>query len=82
MATYYEEGVCLYVELPPSAIDRLNSRINSVSSRVSNTEYKVDTLTEDVSNLDDALCEFSTDVDIRVGDVEDALCELSEESEE
>ena len=73
---------CTNTPIEPSAIDRLNSRINSVSSRVSNTEYKVDTLTDDVANLDDALCEFSTDVDIRVGDVEDALCELSEESEE
>ena len=82
MAIYHGDGICTYVEIPPSEIDRLNSRINSVSNRVSNTEYKVDTLTEDVSNLDDALCEFSTDVDIRVGDVEDALCELSEESEE
>ena len=70
-----------HVDTEPTAIDRLNSRINSVSNRVSNTEYKVNTLTDDVANLDDALCEFSTDVDIRVGDVEDALCELSEESE-
>lgn len=30
----YVEGVCSYVELPPSAIDRLNSRINSVSNNV------------------------------------------------
>lgn len=37
----YVEGVCSYVELPPSAIDRLNSRINSVSNRVSNiTPYE------------------------------------------
>lgn len=78
----YSNTPCTLTPNEPSALDRLNSRINSVSSRVSNTEYKVNTLTEDVSNLDDALCEFSTDVDIRVGDVEDALCELSEESEE
>ena len=37
----YVEGVCSYVELPPSEIDRLNSRINSVSNRVSNiTPYE------------------------------------------
>lgn len=66
------KGICADVELPPSPIDRLNKRINSVSTKVSQ-------LNNDVSNLDDALCEFSTDVDIRVGDVEDALCELSEE---
>lgn len=75
MAIYQGNGICSHVEIPPSAIDRLNSRINSVSSRVS-------ALNGDITNLDDALCELSTDVDIRVGDVEDALCELSEESEE
>lgn len=32
----YVDGDCSYVELPPSEIDRLNSRINSVSNRVSN----------------------------------------------
>lgn len=37
----YIDGECSYVELPPSAIDRLNSRINSVSNRVSNiTPYE------------------------------------------
>lgn len=41
MAVHYAEGVCSFVELPPSAIDRLNSRINSVSNRVSNiTPYE------------------------------------------
>ena len=37
----YVDGDCSYVELPPSEIDRLNSRINSVSNRVSNiTPYE------------------------------------------
>lgn len=37
----YVDGDCSYVELPPSAIDRLNSRINSVSNRVNNiTPYE------------------------------------------
>ena len=37
----YVDGDCSYVELPPSAIDILNSRINSVSNRVSNiTPYE------------------------------------------
>jgi len=31
----YVEGECSYVELPPSAIDNLNSRINSTNARVS-----------------------------------------------
>ena len=37
----YVDGDCSYVELPPSEIDRLNSRINYVSNRVSNiTPYE------------------------------------------
>lgn len=41
MAMYQGDGVCTYVEIPPSAIDKLNSRINSVSNRVSNiTPYE------------------------------------------
>lgn len=37
----YVDGDCSYVELPPSEIDRLNSRINFVSNRVSNiTPYE------------------------------------------
>lgn len=73
---------CTITPTEPNAIDRLNRRLNSLSSRVYSTQNKVNELNEEVANLDDALCEFSTDVEIRVGDVEDALCELSEESEE
>lgn len=71
-----------YTPTKPSALDRLNSRLNRVANRVYTTENKINEITEDVSNLDDALCELSSDIDVRVADVEDALCELSEESEE
>ena len=41
MKDHFIKGECSYVEIPPSAIDRLNSRINSVSNRVSNiTPYE------------------------------------------
>lgn len=68
------EGECTCVDLPPSAFEKLNNRISATNS-------KINKISNDINNLDDALCEFSTDVDVRVGDVEDALCELSEESE-
>lgn len=69
----YSSTPCTYTPTEPSAIDRLNTRINKVTSNLNR-------LNEEITNLDDALCEFSTDVDIRVSDVEDALCELSEEA--
>ena len=41
MAIHYVDGECSYVELPPSAIDKLNKKINNVSNRVSNiTPYE------------------------------------------
>ena len=41
MATYYEEGVCSYVELPPSELTKLNKRVNDLSSKVTNiTPYE------------------------------------------
>lgn len=70
-----------YTPTKPSAFDLLNSRLNRVANRVYTTENKINNISEDVSNLDDALCELSSDIDARVADVEDALCELSEESE-
>lgn len=70
---------CTITPTEPSAIDILNKRVASVTNRVTNTNIKLDKLSQEVNNLDDALCEFSTDVEIRVSDVEDALCELSEE---
>lgn len=66
---------CSYVELPPSQLDKLSSRVSRLSSI---TNANVNSINE----LDDALCEYSTDIDERVGMVEDALCELSEDTEE
>ena len=75
-----------YEPLPPSAIDRLSSRINKVSNRVSQTEYKENNLEQSVADLEDSLCEYSMDVEQSLADIEDSICELSEmdieESEE
>ena len=65
---------CYTTGIPDGPIDRLRRQISRLSSAVSHNAANI-------TELDDALCEFSTDVDERVGEVEDALCELSEDEE-
>ncbi len=79
-------------DIPPTAYDRLSSRINRVSNAVSLTaqslaetndalcEYSTD-VDNRVGELEDSFCEYTTDMDGRVGEVEDSLCELSEDTE-
>ena len=68
---------CYMTEVPSSEYSKLSSRINKLSSAINAT---INSLEE----TNDAFCEYTTDTDIRLGDVEDSLCELSEmeESEE
>lgn len=55
MAIHHVEGECSYVEVPPSAIDRLNSRINSTNARVSQiTPY----ISEKTAYIGDTEVEF------------------------
>lgn len=57
MAIYQGDGICSHVEIPPSAIDRLNSRINNLSSSVSTLQYekasekRVDGIDEVIENI-------------------------------
>ena len=59
----------------PSALSLLSARVSQLANTVNQN-------TSDIHELDDALCEYSTDIDERVGLVEDALCEISEDTEE
>ena len=54
----------------PSAISMLSARLSQLSNVVSQN-------TNDITELDDALCEYSTDIDERVGELEDSFCEYT-----
>lgn len=60
----YSNTPCTTTPSSPSAMDRLNSRINSVSRRVGNAEYKVNKLDEDINDVEDALCELSGESEV------------------
>ena len=57
-------------DIPVSIYDRLSSRISRVSSAVVETAQAL-------AETNDALCEYSTDVDNRVGELEDSFCEYT-----
>ena len=51
MKDHFIKGECSYVELPPSAIDRLNSRINSTNVRLSQTNNNLNSVSNRVSDI-------------------------------
>lgn len=53
------------------------SVLSLLSAKVSQLESVVNQNTDDIHELDDALCEYSTDVDGRVGELEDSFCEYT-----
>lgn len=66
------EGFALGV--PDGPLDRIRRRMSQIAGAVNANAANI-------TELDDALCEYSADMDERVGEVEDALCELSEDEE-
>jgi len=63
MAIHYVDGECSYVELPPTAIDRLNSRINNTNSRINTVSNEVANITpyveEKTAYIGDTECSFT-----------------------
>lgn len=60
--------------LQPSAYDNLSRRISKVANAVSVTA-------NGLAETNDALCEYTTDIDNRVGELEDSFCEYTTDND-
>ena len=60
--------------LSPSAYDNLSRRISRVANAVSVTA-------NGLAETNDALCEYTTDIDNRVGELEDSFCEYTTDND-
>ena len=60
--------------LQPSAYDNLSRRISKVANVVSVTA-------NGLAETNDALCEYTTDIDNRVGELEDSFCEYTTDND-
>lgn len=60
--------------LQPSAYDNLSRRISKVANAVSITA-------NGLAETNDALCEYTTDIDNRVGELEDSFCEYTTDND-
>lgn len=51
MAIHIVDGECSVVELPPTAIDKLNSKINYTNSRITQTNNNVNSVSNRVTDI-------------------------------
>lgn len=76
--TVIEERItaeCSFQPIAPSALSNLIGRVNQIANQV-------DINTANISEVDDALCDYTTDIDERVGELEDSFCEYTTDMDE